>query len=83
MSRCDRMGTLITGKVGAEVNLEFGKNAARQAVLTILATLRAQQRNLNRFQAMIKLLEMVYTSPNFQEHPQVINGCRELFVGKP
>ncbi len=73
-------GTLITGQVGAEVDLEFGKAAARQVGLAILATLKDQLGSLERIERVIHLLGMVYATSDFTEHPQVINGCSELFV---
>jgi enamine deaminase RidA (YjgF/YER057c/UK114 family) len=72
-------GSLITGRVGADLTLEQGKAAARQVGLTILATVRAQLGSLNRVRRVIKTLGMVNSTPDFQQHPGVINGCSELF----
>ncbi len=72
--------TLITGRVGADLDLAAGKLAARQVGLAILATLRAQLGNLDRVQRLIKLLGMVNSTPEFRDHPAVINGCSELFA---
>ncbi len=73
-------GTLMTGKVGADIDLDGGYAAARQVGLTMLATLKAQLGSLDRVSRVIKLLGMVYATPEFQEHPKVINGCSELFA---
>ncbi len=73
-------GTLMTGRVGADIDLDGGKAAARQVGLTMIATLRAQLGSLDKVQRVIKLLGMVYATPEFTEHPKVINGCSELFV---
>ena len=73
-------GTLMTGQVGSDIDLDGGRTAARQVGLTILATLKAQLGSLDRVQRVIKLLGMVYATPDFLEHPLVINGCSELFV---
>lgn len=73
-------GTLITGRVGLDLDLATGKAAARQAGLTILATLRQALGSLERVERVIKILGMVNCTPEFQEHPQVINGCSELFA---
>ena len=73
-------GTLMTGQVGSEIDLEGGRVAARQVGLTILATLKAQLGSLDRVKRVIKLLGMVYATPDFTEHPKVINGCSELFA---
>jgi enamine deaminase RidA (YjgF/YER057c/UK114 family) len=72
--------TLILGRVGDELDLAGGKNAARQVGLAILATLRAELGSLDRVRRLIKLLGMVNSAPNFLEHPAVINGCSELFA---
>ena len=72
--------TSITGRVGADLDLEAGKAAARQVGLAILATLRAELGSLNRVGRVIKILGMVNCTPDFQQHPAVINGCSELFA---
>ena len=71
--------TLITGRVGADLSLDQGKAAARQVGLTILATLRNQLGNLDRVKRLVKVLGMVNSAPDFLDHPNVINGCSELF----
>ncbi|HSH15194.1 MAG TPA: RidA family protein [Verrucomicrobiae bacterium] len=73
-------GTLIRGRVGADLDLAAGKTAARQVGLTMLATLRAELGDLNRIKRLVKLLGMVNSTPDFGEHPKVINGCSELFA---
>ena len=72
--------TLITGRVGADLDLAAGKLAARQVGLAILATLRTELGSLDRVKRLIKVLGMVNSTPEFRDHPQVINGCSELFV---
>ena len=49
-------GSLIAGRVGADLSLEDGKAAARQVGLTILATLRANLGSLDRVRRVIKVL---------------------------
>lgn len=72
--------SLITGRIGDDLDLEAGKAAARQTGLAILATVKAQLGTLNRVKRVIKLLGMVNCTPEFQQHPAVINGCSELFA---
>ena len=72
--------SLITGRVGADLDLEAGKLAARQVGLTILATLRSELGSLDRVKRVIKVLGMVNCTPDFPDHPKVINGCSELFA---
>jgi enamine deaminase RidA (YjgF/YER057c/UK114 family) len=71
--------TLMTGRVGDQVDAEFGKAAARQTGLAILATLRSHLVSLDHVKRVIKLLGMVNSTPDFRDHPAVINGCSELF----
>ncbi len=73
-------GSLILGRVGADLDLDAGKAAARQVGLTILATLRAQLGSLDRIRRVLKLLGFVNCAPGFAQHPAVINGCSELFA---
>jgi enamine deaminase RidA (YjgF/YER057c/UK114 family) len=73
-------GSLILGRVGETMDLDEGKAAARQVGLAILATLRAGLGSLDRVRRVIKLLGMVNSTPDFVDHPQVINGCSELFA---
>src|SRR5205809_6163185 len=64
--------TLITGRVGADLDLDGGRHAARQVGLTILATLRSELGTLDRVTRVIKVLGMVNSTPEFLDHPQVI-----------
>lgn len=73
-------GSLITGRVGSDLDLEAGQAAARQVGLAVLATLRAHFGSLNAIKRVIKTLGMVNSAPDFLEHPKVINGCSELFA---
>ena len=49
-------------------------------VLNILARLRAELGDLDRVARVVKLLGMVNATPDFTEHPAVINGCSDLLV---
>jgi enamine deaminase RidA (YjgF/YER057c/UK114 family) len=71
---------LITGRVGDDLDLEAGTAAARQVGLTILATLRANLGSLDRVKRVIKTLGMVNCTPDFTDHPKVMNGFSELFA---
>src|SRR6516225_8580993 len=72
--------SLITGKVGKELDEDQGKAAAKQVGLTILSTLRAHLGSLDKVKRVIKTLGMVNCVPDFEKHPYVINGCSELFA---
>src|SRR2546421_13100607 len=72
--------TVLTGRVGADLDLQAGKLAARQVGLAILATVRAHLGSLDRVRRVIKLLGMVNATADFRDHPAGINGCSELFA---
>jgi len=72
--------TLVTGRVGAELNEAQGRDAARVVGLAMLATLQAQLGTLDRVVRLIKTLGMVNSGPDFLNHPQVINGFSDLMV---
>lgn len=73
-------GSLIKGKVGAAMDADTAKLAARQVGLAILATLKAHLGSLNKIGRVVKVLGMVNSTPEFGLHPHVINGCSELFA---
>jgi enamine deaminase RidA (YjgF/YER057c/UK114 family) len=73
-------GTLITGRLGDSLTLEEGKQAARQVGLTMLATIKAQIGDLNGIKRIVKVLGMVNSTPDFGQHPAVINGFSELMA---
>lgn len=73
-------GTLMSGRVGDDLTLEQGREAARVVGLTILATLRQQLGSLDRIDRIVKVLGMVNASSDFRQHPQVINGFSDLMV---
>jgi enamine deaminase RidA (YjgF/YER057c/UK114 family) len=72
-------GTYICGKVGADIDVTMGQAAARQTGLAILASMKAHLGSLDRIKRVIKLLGMVDCPPEFKQHPQVVNGCSELY----
>jgi enamine deaminase RidA (YjgF/YER057c/UK114 family) len=72
--------TLITGRVGADMDQEAGKAAARQVGLAILATLREALGSLDRVKRIVKTLALVNCTPEFTAQPYVINGFSELIA---
>ena len=72
--------TPIAGKLGAKLTLEQGKQAARLVGVNILSTVRTALGSLNRVKRLIKTLGMVNATPDFLDHPQVINGFSELMA---
>ena len=73
-------GELIKGKVGRDLSLEEGQEAARQVGLTMLSTIKAQIGDLDRIKRILKTLGMVNCYPEFEQHPQTINGFSQLMV---
>lgn len=75
-------GTLAEprGKVGADVTVEQGYQAARIVGLGILASLKRELGDLNRITAWLRVFGMVNSAPGFQQQPQVINGFTDLII---
>jgi enamine deaminase RidA (YjgF/YER057c/UK114 family) len=68
------------GKVGAGVSLEEAYLHARITGINLLAVMQDALGSLDRVRRVVKLLGMVNAAPDFTAHPQVINGCSDLFV---
>ena len=73
-------GTIITGKVGRDLDIVQAKEAARVTGLQILATLRAELGDLGRVRRLVKTFGMVNCAPGFNRTPEVIDGCSSLLV---
>lgn len=73
-------GSQMTGKVGADLDAEEGKLAARQVGLTMLSTIKEHFGELKKIRRIIKVLGMVNSTPDFEHHPAVINGFSELMA---
>ncbi|MFG0267518.1 MAG: RidA family protein [Rhodopirellula sp. JB055] len=71
--------TLITGRLGLDMDVEVGYDAARQTGLGMLATLRNHLGSLDKVSRLVKLLGLVRCTESFDQQPAVINGCSELF----
>lgn len=69
-----------TGKIGGDLTVEQGYDAARACGLQILATAQEALGSLDRITRTVKVLGMVNADSLFQKHPQVINGCSDLLV---
>jgi enamine deaminase RidA (YjgF/YER057c/UK114 family) len=73
-------GSNITGKVGKDLTLEQGYNAARQTAISLISTLKGELGDLNKVKRIVKVLGMVNCNSDFIDQPKVINGCSDLFV---
>jgi len=76
----DEKGSMLTGKVGAEVTVEEAYRRARLIGLQLLSATQKALGSLDRVEAVLKVLGMVNAVPDFKDHPKVINGCSDLFV---
>ena len=68
------------GKVGKDLSLEQGYQAARSTGLNLLATTRATLGSLDKVKRIVKVLGMVNSAPGFTDQPKVINGFSDLMV---
>jgi len=68
------------GKVGADMTVEEGQEAARMCVLNALAVLHDGLGSLERVKNVVKLLGFVASAPGFTSQPMVINGASQLLI---
>jgi enamine deaminase RidA (YjgF/YER057c/UK114 family) len=73
-------GTLITGKVGSDLTVEQGYQAARRVGIGLLGSLKATIGDLDKVKQVVKLLGMVNCGPEFADQPKVINGASDFLV---
>lgn len=72
-------GILIKGKVGSELTVEQGQEAAKACAINILSQIKAACNNdLNKVKSCIKLTGFVNSKDDFTDHPKVINGASDL-----
>ena len=71
---------LITGKVGADVDVEAAQKAAETCALAILAQAKSALGELSRIKQIVKLTGFVNSTPDFTDQPEVINGASNLMV---
>ncbi len=73
-------GSAPQGKVGKDLSVEEGYEAARLTGINILARLKGELGDLDRVNRIVKLLSMVNATPDFTQQPAVANGCSDLMV---
>ncbi len=73
-------GSLMKGRAGDDLNLEQARAAARQVGLTMLSTIQTHFGSVDRIDRLVKTLGMVNATPDFPDHPLVINGFSELMA---
>ena len=67
------------GHLGDDVDLEDGRAAARTCAVNVLAALKAELGELSRVRRVVKVTGFVASTPDFTDHPKVINAASELF----
>ena len=72
--------TYITGKVGKDLTIEQGYEAARITAINHLAVLKNELGSLNKVKRIVKVLGMVNCTEDFKDQPKVINGYSDLMV---
>lgn len=73
-------GTYITGKVGRDLTVEEGYEAARLCALNQLAVLKTELGDLGKVKRIVKVLGMVNATEDFGNQPEVVNGFSDLMV---
>ena len=71
---------MVRGKVGDDLSLAEGRQAARLTALSMLATVQEELGDLDRIERIIKVFGMVNVAPGFNQTPAVIDGCSDLLV---
>ncbi len=72
--------TIVTGTLGRDVSVEAGQAAARLCALNILAQAKAALGSLDRIGQILRLTGFVSSTPEFGDHPKVVNGASDLMV---
>jgi len=72
--------TYVTGKVGKDLTIEQGYEAARITAINHLAVLKNELGSLNKVKRIVKVLGMVNCTEDFKDQPKVINGYSDLMV---
>jgi enamine deaminase RidA (YjgF/YER057c/UK114 family) len=73
-------GSIITGALGRDVDIEQGQAAARLCALNILAQAKSALGSLDRIGQVLKLTGFVNATADFADHPKVVNGASDLMV---
>ena len=76
----DASGKLIKGKVGKDLTIEQGYEAAKMCALSILSQAKKNLKDLKKIKGCVKLVGFVNSENNFTEQPKVINGASETIA---
>ena len=73
-------GSFILGRLGRDISIEEGYEAARNVGLQLLSVIKSVVGELSRVEAIAKVNGMVNAEPDFLDHAKVINGCSDILV---
>jgi len=73
-------GSLMTGRLGEDRDLDYGVEAARRCGLMLVAQMKAALGDLSRVERIVKLGAFVNSTADFTDHPKVANGASDLMV---
>ena len=73
-------GSRISGKLGGDLSLEQGYEAARCCALNLLSRIKAEVGDLDRVDRIIKVVGFINSDPSFGGQAQVLDGASDLFV---
>ncbi len=73
-------GSFVTGRLGEDITVEEGYEAAKNVALALLSSLRAELGSLDRVNRVVKALCMVNSAAGFTNQPAVANGASDLLV---
>lgn len=73
-------GPTATGKLGRDLTVDQGYQAAKNVGINLLASLKAEIGDLGRVKRIVKVLAMVNATDSFAQQPEVINGFSDLMV---
>lgn len=71
---------VLTGKLGENLTVEQGVEAARVAVLNGLSIVRSEAGSLDRVKQIVKMVGYIASAPGFTDQPHVLNGASDLLV---
>src|SRR4051794_9609245 len=71
--------SVVQGRLGADLDVDAGRHAARLAALSALATLRHELGSLDRVARIVSVRGVVNAAPDFYAHTQVVDGASEVF----
>lgn len=73
-------GNYVLGKLGENLTLEQGYEAARLTAINLISTLKASIGDLSKVKRIVRVTGMVNATSDFTDHPKVVNGCSDLLV---